>query len=420
MKKIIITSLLIFLAIFSTVRAQGFIRESDCLKHDTNIIREVSETEYLVCMQYKNTNYVRFVMTGENNSINQELTLYDYRIHVSDMEIFHDTAYFCGYYCDGQDTLAYFGNFDIASFPASQVNLYVDPVLHSFTKMDCYSTYSQALHLELIGIDKSGIYAIVDCKKNGTAFTRNICYISDNHNILDDVAVIRDYTVFSGRNTVNMTGFLYYLKKETMAYPFLPNTVIRHSPNLQLVGDRILLDHYVDNKFGLITTDGCVLFAAYYDCFNRYFTSVHTGYQNVFRFVDIKFNKGDGALHVLMRDRNACNSVVFELAPNDFVTRCAGRLYRNHTLHSLEYLQTYPNHFVISGQRDCGDAFRLVGYTARDTQSCTENIILDQIAINGEDNIEIISLLQEISVVRSVIVDKNVYSNPITTICKTK
>lgn len=426
MKKTIITIVLLLAACgiaLTKVEAQELVRESDCVKFDTSIICEVEYGKWLVCQGYKDDYYPRFSLVTESGTTISELTLFDHEMHIFDMKVYGEGVYFCGYRIDAGNKKAVLGHFNLSGFPSSQVYLYQEGSLESFCKLEIYSTWNPYReHVEMIGVKQDGTYVMTDAKQV-SSLQYNFLFreISDDHDILDDIAVLDDYIVFSGRNTTNTTGYLYYVDKENGENPILP-TSIQRLKLYQMVFSPILLEYQTGDEFALVTEgDMGYLTLSFYSAVNWIAACQFPGYANRYRYREIKYNNTDNVFGLLLYEPATGNSIIYDIyKPILSMKYVAGHLFLEQDLQSMDYLSLQAGHYIASGQHLFRGPLRIYRVHSSTWKSCFEEVQMDGYYYIIEHTQNQLGFIATSSIKEADAILQGDRQDPIVTICESK
>ena len=417
MKKVFLVGL--FLSLLPQLFAQEFIKESDCAKHDTSIVREYKNGQWLVCQGYKQYTYWRFMLVTETGTSGSVLTLFDYEMKINDMEINGDIVYFCGEMKDTGNSRAMLGYFDMSGFPFSTVHACFLNDLSSFEKMEVFFLRPSYTHIAMTGIKPGGSYCMVDAMGNGTnSFDFIVVDTLGDIKKLDDVARTDNYVVYSAHDEHYYGCLLFHniLPSGT----FLTTSLIRESIGTS-VSSEILLEHcgldtlaYVtfpsQNHFMESLLNGTTLL----------YSSIHNIPQSDFSLLDVKYDLMKGFLNVLFYEYTANNSVIVDFSHSPLANRAYGRRYINQPLYSLDYLKNQPGQCVASGQREDRGPLRLYRYITGQYEGCAVPYMTDKTLITLFPVSEYMEINPWMKQIQATVLDSDVREELISTICEIK
>ena len=377
---------ILFFALISAsfcASSQEFVKEAQ-VKCTESLVREVSSQSWMVYSYHYGMSV--FSLVNEYGTIAPTLQL-PLLYHVSDMEIYNDTVYFCGYIDSALNT-ALFGYFSIASFPSMTVRCLQLAGLNTFNKMEIFC-HDGKPHVVLTGIMNKYHPFLADAittTSNSWLFSVSSS-ANDNWDIYDDVAITDNYIVVTSRIFDYDTGYVHYFNKpptysSMFPYHFLYRT-IQYNPT-----SSILITACDEDKFATLCKIGTNTFVMSKYNFMNDVVSLKSGMLDV-ECRDINFNNNAKEVEVLLYSSLVKNGAGITLHYDNAImgsSMIPAHSFERNDLSSIDYLSFDPNLFVASGHLSKDELLRLYRYKYDEWFHCTGEKTIESNKIDNNYN----------------------------------
>ena len=385
MKKLIITECLLMamLGTFApTIQAQEYIKNIDNLPGEITLVREYKNDKRVICSsRYDSTT---FVMVTENGVSAPYITILE-DIHVSDMEVFGDTLYFCGSIYRGS-LIGYVGFINLATFPVSSIRLALMYELNYCHRLEVFrSCYDSRIHVIATAKETTGKTCLIDCVKDnvlGWEYYKSTG--EETSKVYDDVAATNQQVIVTVRDNIDSSGSVYYFNhptpgnhifygyfNELAVYGNVMSEILVEGKELGefIIASKIrqnsVYPYFYLNCFDVVSLNATTL------QFRRTYGSGDVAGTNANSIFDLKYNRIDKETDMLVNCQynGFRNSEIYHIDTN-IVT--AKDLYEVQDIQSLDFLKDDCVNFIGSGYGSRGELW-FYKYSPYVLKRCAEN-----------------------------------------------
>lgn len=351
------------------ITCQEFIKRPK-LGIDTSIVREISVDDWLTC-SYNNL-HSTFTLVNESNTMAPALSLPSYYF-VSDFEIYNDTAYFCGY-VDSTQPIAFFGYFEVSTFPTTTVYCSRVRLVDKFNKIEVFNN-NNTPHLVFTGIIGKHQNILADALLLApNSWDIYISYIMDIPDLkYDDIAVTDDYIVVTSRLFNLDSGLIHFFNKPPIYSTIFPFYHFSRSVQYDVVSP-ILITACNNNSFATLCQNTPSSFVtSQYNFIYDIYSLESTMYEG--KCLDINFNAYYNSVESVIFDKSikygATLAIHYDNALPTTTSLTAHRFDFQH-IQSIDYLDHNHPCFIASGYHIDEQVLRLYRYLYNNWHTCME------------------------------------------------
>lgn len=340
MKKILLLISVLLAAIVPAAQAQTvFIKHVYYFRTDNSIVRSIDDTTWLTYNQWGDWSV--FILSTKSNPTVKVMDMGHQKIAVKDFEIYGNKVYFCGTTLDQTPGVAVAGYFNVGPFPSSAIRYATYDDMTSFERMDLVD-FTGDVHFVMVGHNEEMVYHFVDAHVlfPTTFVFREYTGTETIAERLYDIAVTKDYVVFTGRSNNSIRPVLFYV--DHTATGLTPNPLPAQYLEYSYYSSQpVWIDHCEQNAIATATlNENNKLFVSAYLGTTHFSTQYSVMNNGINTCVGLKYNKQKRVLDVLTHrvEEETYNSTIYHYLPgclNYPTSTITGHKKDNYWLYSL-------------------------------------------------------------------------------------
>lgn len=248
---VVVLMALIWTSVPTAMAQNTFIKEIYYYRSDKSIVRQIDDTSWITYNRQREWSV--FILSTKTDPQAKVLDLGISKIDVNDFEISGNTLYFCGTTLDQTPGVAIVGKFSISSFPSGLVHSARLNEMVSFDRMELVNS-DIGPHMVIVGHTREMDYRFVDVHESYPYLFHFNVYTGTEEvaQRLDDIAVTKQYVVFTGHNSATQRPILFYLNHPTGG--FYPSTLSSQYVECQYTArQQIWIEHCEEDAIATAT-----------------------------------------------------------------------------------------------------------------------------------------------------------------------